>query len=411
MISQVYLPDPVRTGQLVHDVAVEMIDRGYRVIVYSAASGYDNPGEKFAIREELDGVEVRRFRFSSFGKRSFAIRLLAQSLFLVQCLTAGVMVRRLDVVLVSNSPPFVPLVGVWIARIRGAAFKWWPMDLNPDQLIALGIVSPTGLVAKVFDWVNRVALRAAAVVIPMDRFMADRLNAKLDVSDRTVVIPPWPNEYEAGSIAHADNPFRRRHGLVAEGRQSPLVIMYSGNHSLSNPLTTLIEAAMLLADRDDILFYFIGAGVEKVRVEQAVTAGATNIRSLPFQPSDQLKFSLSAADVHVVSVGDGIVGICHPCKVYGALAVARPVLIIGPPTCHASEIIGERNIGWHVQHGDVEGMVDAIIAMAEMPRESLRSMGSDAQELVIERYSRSVLLRRFCEAVQGGRSTFPPLST
>ena len=55
--------------------------------------------------------------------------------------------------------------------------------------------------------------------------------------------------------------------------------------------------------------------------------GDSAVRTLNGRPSNlaTLRESLSAADVHVVSLGADMVGIIHPCKVYGAMAVlARP---------------------------------------------------------------------------------------
>ena len=42
----------------------------------------------------------------------------------------------------------------------------------------------------------------------LDRFMAERINRKLDVSDKLVVLPPWPAEDPDVVVSHEDNPFR-----------------------------------------------------------------------------------------------------------------------------------------------------------------------------------------------------------
>ena len=99
----------------------------------------------------------------------------------------------------------------------------------------------------------------------------------------------------------------------------------------------------------------IGGGAGKKEVERLIVKGVKNIRSLPYQPLEQIRFSLSAADVHVVSLGNEVVGIVHPCKVYGAMAVSRPILLLGPAPCHVSDLIEQYKIGWHVEHDDVDG--------------------------------------------------------
>jgi hypothetical protein len=303
-------------------------------------------------------------------------------------------VRPLDAILVSTAPPMASVAAVAIAALRRAPIKYWVMDLNPDQLVALGVVGARSLVARVFDRLNRMVLRRAADVVVLDRFMAERVKAKLDVSAKLSIIPPWPHEDHLDPVAHGENPFRRQHGL--DGK---LVVMYSGNHGPSNPITTVLRAAQRLGDLPDLTFLFIGGGIGKREVDDAV--GPT-IRSLPYQPLDQLRYSLSAADVHLVTVGDAIVGIVHPSKVYGALAVARPVLLLGPEESHVGELIREQGIGWRVSHGDVDGAERTLRLIARTPAAELAAMGARARALVAGRLSKAELCGRFCDVVERG---------
>src|SRR2546426_11939478 len=107
--------------------------------------------------------------------------------------------------------------------------------------------------------------------------------------------------------------------------------MYSGNHGPNNPFSTVLHAAARLQDEPGLVFMFTGGGVGKPEVE---AAGLLNVRSLPYQPLEMLRYSLSAGDVHLVTMGEEVVGIVHPCKVYGAMAVARPVILLGPTDSH-----------------------------------------------------------------------------
>src|SRR5947208_15170941 len=70
-----------------------------------------------------------------------------------------------------------------------------------------------------------------------------------------------------------------------------------------------------------------------------------NIVCLPYQPRSQLGAALSAADLHVVSMGEPFVGIIHPCKIYNVLNVGAPFLYIGPAESHVMDIVAEMNGG------------------------------------------------------------------
>jgi colanic acid biosynthesis glycosyl transferase WcaI len=394
IICQVYAPDPAAVGQQVTDAAEELARRGWRVVVYTAARGYDDPGMRYRSREVRNGVDVRRLPLSSFGKSSIAVRLLAQSLFMVQAVVRGLLTRRLAAVIVSTSPPFAGAGGTVVSWLRRVPLVWWVMDLNPDQMIAAGKTRPSSLVARVFDFLNRLTIRRAACVVVLDRFMAERVSAKRFAHDKVRVIPPWPHvasdEVDSAQVAR----FRARHGI--DGK---FVVMYSGNHAMQHPLDTLLAAAARLASDDRFRFVFIGGGAGKAAVEEQISHGARNIVSLPFLPLGNVAESLPAADVHVVTMGDEVVGIVHPCKIYGALAVGRPVLFFGPDQSHGGDLLRGGGVGWRIAHGDVDAAVAAIRQAACMAAEDLGAMGRQASRMVAGSLSRASLCGEFCDMV------------
>ena len=388
------MPDPAAVGQHMADAAQELARRGHRVVVMTSNRGYDDPSVRYPRRETLAGVEVRRIPLTSFGKRSIAVRLLGGVSFTVQAIARGLFVRPLDAIVVSTAPPMASVAAVVIGALRGVPIKYWVMDLNPDQSIALGVVRERSLMARGFDRLNRLVLRRAADVVVLDRFMAERVNRKLDVRPKLTIIPPWPHEDHLEEVRHEDNPFRQRHGL-----DEKLVVMYSGNHGPSNPITTVLQAAKRLTDRPDMVFLFVGGGVGKAEVDASV--GPT-IRSLPYQPLDQLRYSLSAADVHLVTVGDAVVGIVHPSKVYGALAVGRPILLLGPEQSHVGEMIRDHDIGWRIAHGDVDGAEAVLRRIADTPVAELAAKGARARALVSTLLGKDEQCGRFCDVVERG---------
>jgi len=102
----------------------------------------------------------------------------------------------------------------------------------------------------------------------------------------------------------------------------------------------------------------------------------------------------------VVTLGDGMAGIIHPCKIYGAMAVGRPVLLVGPRPSHAADLIDRDHIGWQVDHGDVAGAVAMLRRIGETSPEALAEMGERGRAAVRERYNKRELCDAFCEVVE-----------
>ncbi len=383
IVSQVYVPDPASVGQYMADAAEELAQRSHHVVVFTSARGYDDPSARYPRRERRDGVEIRRLPASWFGKGSITRRLLGSLAFVAQATARVLSLPRLDVLLVSTSPPLAPLVALVVV--------YWVMDLNPDQLIAVRGVSPRARTVRLFEWLNRRILSAAGEVVVLDRFMAERVRAKRDMNGKLRVIPLWPHEQHVAPVVGDANPFRTHHAPA-----DTIVVMYSGNHSPANPLDTVLQAAERLRGDGRFLFMFVGGGLGKRAVDAA--AGG-NVVSLPYQALREIRYSLSAADIQIVTLGDGVVGVVHPSKIYAAMAAGRPVLYVGPRPSHVTDLIDAGGIGWTFAHGDVDGIVCALRRLAD-GRAELVDTGQRALELARTRFSKASLCGTFCDGIE-----------
>jgi glycosyltransferase involved in cell wall biosynthesis len=391
LVSQVYVPD---RGQYLADVAEELARRGFRVVVLTADRGYDDPAVAYPRRETVNEVEVRRVPFSSFGKGTLRSRILGGSLFLAQAFLRGVFVRRLCGVVVVTSPPMASLAAVAIGALRGVPVKYWILDVNPDQAVALGMVAKKSIAVRALDFANRVVLRRAQNVIVLDRFMGARVSGKQNIAGKLSVIPLWPHDHFLAPVDREQNPFRTEHGLG-----SRFVVMYSGNHGPSNPIDTLLEAVAQLRDDPRFAFVFIGGGIVKPRVD-AIAGGS--ILSMPYEPVSRLKYSLAAADIHVVTQGDNMVGIVHPSKVYGAMAVARPIVFLGPTDSPVGDLISKHDIGWRIDHGDTAGLVALLTSCAEHGFAKIDEKGMHARKVAIENFSQRGTCGALCDVIAAG---------
>lgn len=316
--------------------------------------------------------------------------------FFVVCAWKAFFLPRHDVVVALTSPPLISVLGALLARLKSGRFVYWVMDLNPDEAIAAGWLRSHSLAARFLEAVSRFSLRRADPVIVLDRFMRDRVLAKGVAPDRVAVIPPWVQEDMVRFDASGRERFRQRHGLEAK-----FVVMYSGNHSPCHPLDTVMQAARRLASDERIHFAFVGGGSELPKVREfAAEHRLANMLCLPYQPREELSGSLSAADLHVVVMGDAFVGTIHPSKIYNVLHVGAPVLYVGPAESHLGGMIAELADGSgsaRVAHGDVDSTVGAIQTALRQNRRSTAAAG------LALRFSRKRYLTAFLDCLLGTR--------
>lgn len=361
LATQAYVPDSAAVGQYMASVATALAGRGWRVTVVTSQRGYNDPGLRLPSGINEGKVRIRRLWGLDSGKRHLGERLPGMIVFAVQAAVYALCKPGLSGIVVSTSPPVLPVLMMAVARLRRVPLIYWIMDLNPDQAIEAGQVSAAAWSARALAAAQRWVFARAAVGVVLDRFMAARVQRYHESSAAMVATCPlWPLVSRSPSQSEVSRQFRQRHRLDGH-----FVVMYSGNHSLVHPLDTVVEAARRLRGDDRFRFVFVGSGEAKTAVEEAKKKESLDhVVLLPSQPLDTLEGMLAAADVHLVSMGDRMVGCVHPSKVYGVLAVGRPLILLGPSPCHVTDLFERHDCGWRFPHGDVEGFVRLLRFLA-----------------------------------------------
>ena len=350
----------VSTAQHLTDLATALASRGHKVTVIAADRGYDNPAMRFARHEQWNGIEIARIPSLSLGKNSRWRRAFNFGSFLVLCALRLLTLRRFDVVVALTSPPLISFLAALFVKLKGGNFCFWVMDLNPDEAIAAGWLDRDSTTTRLLQRMLNYSFRQSTRTIVLDRFMKERVAAKGVDAARIAIVPPWSHDDRVTYSDSGREAFRRQHGLVDK-----FVVMYSGNHSPCHPLDTLLGAAIALKARAEIVFCFVGGGSEQAKVRTfASQHGLSNVKCLPYQPLSELSSSLSAADLHVVVMGNAFVGIVHPCKVYNIMSIGAPALYIGPEPSHVTDLASQGKF-FLTRHRDVEAVTNAILKAIE----------------------------------------------
>ena len=387
LLNQCFYPDVVSTAQHLTDLATALVSRGHDVTVIASDRGYDDPGRRFPRRERWNGIEIIRIPSLALGKSSKWRRALNFGSFLLLCSVRLIALRRYDVVVALTSPPLISFLAALFVKLKGGNFCFWVMDLNPDEAIAAGWLDEHSRTTRLLKRMLNYSFQRATRTIVLDRFMKERVVAKGIDPARIEIVPPWSHDDHVGYSEAGREAFRQRHGLAEK-----FVVMYSGNHSPCHPLDSLLEAALRLAPRTEVVFCFIGGGSEQVKVREfASHHGLNNVKCLPYQPLNELSSSLSAADLHVVVMGDEFVGIVHPCKVYNIMSVGAPVLYIGPEPSHVTDIAASQDGRFSLtRHGDVEGVTAAVVEAMQLKE----------RQCVGDAFSKETLLPQFVSLIE-----------
>jgi glycosyltransferase involved in cell wall biosynthesis len=389
LVTEYFHPDTASTGQLMTDLAVGLQERGLNMTVLTGQPNYHSgENEKQPYVSTHEGVEVKRIRAPQIRQSSIPRRLFNWSVFTVWMFVVMLLSRterEREVVFVSN-PPFLPVAMWLVCRIRGWDYTYIVYDLYPDQPVELDYIPEGSIPHRVWGLFNRRAFLAAEHIVALGPVMKDRISRnagpKFDES-KVEIIHNWENEEFIEPRKKENNWFSDEHDLVNQ-----FTVLYSGNIGDFHDLETLVEAAAEFQD-ENVGFLIIGEGDNKstiVSLAEELDLRGETVEFLPYQPWDDLPYSLTSGDVSVVSVKEGFEGICVSSKLYTAMATGEPVLTIAQPDDDESRIVDQFNAGIHVSQGDVEGIVEAIERWQSNPK-LVDQHGGNAREAFEENFT------------------------
>lgn len=425
LLNQYYAPDEAATAQMLADLGEGLAASGCEVVAICGDRSYGDPSKRYPARERINGVEIRRARTTGFGRRSLLARVADYLTFI-----AGAKLHLLfgpapDVVVSLTTPPFISLVGTLIGRLRGAKTVFWSMDVYPDVAWELGAIrrgSILGFFIAKLAWLTH---RLPDTVVALGETMKLKLEA--NGARHVVVIHNWSDGDAIRPISVENNLLRSEWGW-----QDRFVLMYSGNLGLGHEFETALagfarDRELRIANGElesahsaaAFLLAFVGTGPRlndvKARARElglfdpqfaigdSQSGGPADPSAIEFRgyvPRDQLSLSLTAPDVHLVTMRAGMPGLIVPSKIYGILAAGRPAIYVGPARGEIYDILTSGNCGIHVPIGDVDAFVDAVNRYRFDP-ELRAGHGANARGLFDARFTRERGVTEWMAAIQG----------
>jgi colanic acid biosynthesis glycosyl transferase WcaI len=361
-VNRYYAPDHSATSQILTDLAEHLARENFRVHVICGDETYDGRAG-LPPQETLNGVEIHRVTSLGLGRASLLRRGGdAASLYAAMYREACRVLRRGDILVAKTDPPLLSVPMARVAKRRGALLINWLQDLYPEVAAGLGVGLARGSVGGVLTHLRDRSLKAAAVNVVIGELMRARLIAGGVHPASVALIQNWAIEDGIIPVAPEDNPLRREWGL-----HDKLVVGYSGNLGRAHEFATLLDAAELLRDRDDLAYLFIGGGhhVEQLKQETLARGLMDRFHFRPYQDRARLSQSLSAPDVHWVSLRPELEGLIVPSKFYGIAAAGRPTLAIARPGGEIPALLQKYECGLQATPGRPDQAAAAIRQLAE----------------------------------------------
>jgi glycosyltransferase involved in cell wall biosynthesis len=396
VLTQYYAPEVGAPQIRLRSVVRELQRHGIRVEVLTAMPNYP-AGRVFpayrgrwSVREEIDGVPIRRtWIFAGTGK-SARVRLANYLSFTFTALFAVLLGPKPDLLFVESQPLSLGVVALFLKWLKGVDYIYNVPDLQIDVAKQMGFLRNGPLLRAAWRLENYVVRHSANVSTVTERFIEHFQDRGLP-RERISFLPN-------GADAMFLKPLKPASELLDRWQlHGKKIFLYVGTHAFYHGLETLIDAATLLRDRKDLVFLLIGEGPERPRLmTMAADRQLPNVLfgESPYEEMDRL-YSIAYASVATLRNIDVARGM-RLSKVFPSLSCSVPVIYSG--TGEAAELLVREQCGEVVPPEQPRLLANAIERMARDPihRDEL---GRNGRRLVLAKYSWSTIVDNWLEEI------------
>jgi colanic acid biosynthesis glycosyl transferase WcaI len=384
VLNQYYWPGLEATAQLLTELCEALSEEMDITVVTGILHGHEDEPRRLV----HNGVKIVRVRSTSYERSRLFARASNYATYLSSSLLQGLRVRRPDVVLCMTDPPIVANIALVVARRYRAPLVVISQDVFPEIAAELKRLE-NPVVMSVLRRLVGLYLRRADRIVAIGETMRTRLEEKGAPADRLRVISNWIDTERL-------EPREKANAWAKHARlEGKFVVMHSGNVGHAQDLDSLVRAGTFLRDLDDLQIMIIGMGARHAElVALAKLHELDQVRFLYYQAREDLPNSLSAADVHVVGLASGLAGYVVPSRLYGILAVAKPVIVAADDESETAQVVRGIGCGLVVPPGRPELLARAIRDTHD-GRYDLVEMGARGREWVEREADRSVAVRRY----------------
>lgn len=398
-----YYPDVASTGQILTELAEGLNDSFHTTVICTVPS-YTGRISRYYRKhqyyyENINGVNVLRIRVPEFRKNFPLSRVFNILSYFFSAVFATFRVGPQDYVFSISQPPVLGgLLGVIGKWIKKAKYIYNIQDFNPEQIMAVKFTH-NKMVTDLMMALDKFSCRQASKVIVVGRDMIETLRKRFDPMVPYAYINNWIDEKKIF-------PLDRNHPRVAAfkekyGLQDKFIIMYSGNIGLYYDLANIIKCIEKFRKEENVVFAFVGEGsVLEELVSYKEDHHLNNVVFIPYQKKEELIYSLNAGDVHFVQNAKGIKGVSVPSKLYGVMAVGKPVLGILDKGSEARLIVEESKCGRCVEPENYQAIEQLIrYFIDQKDSDEVVQMGTNGREFLVKNFTKDVSLQKYHDEI------------
>ena len=345
------------------------------------------PGYKIKLwqKETIGGVPIVRIPLYPDHSQSKIPRILNYLSFIISASMLGFFLIRRPDVIHAIQPPTTCFPAWLLSRLWRIPFTYEVQDMWPETLQATGMMNNNKLLAvvsKYCDWVYR---KAAALRVISPGFRRNLIMKGVD-GEKIHVISNWVDT-DYYSPRPPDVALSEKFGF--KGRFN---ILYAGTIGLAQGIETVLAAAKLVKDIEQIQFVLAGGGLALGDLKAyAATHNIKNVKFLGRQPMELMPDLYALSDILLVHLKDDpLFRITIPHKTLTYLSAGKPIL--AAVEGDVADIINSSHAGLTCAPGKPEDLADRVRCFYNMTQDERNRLGENGRKAALNIYGREHLV-------------------
>jgi glycosyltransferase involved in cell wall biosynthesis len=333
------------SGYMMIDLANMFDDQGWSVTLITGRLVKRNTG----LNKSITISKIMRY-----NRKNILFRIITWSIaFLQLFFLLAFKYRKHKLFIVSNPP-----LAVFLPLFFNRSFDILIYDVYPDILCDAGYIKRNSWLVRCWDKANRKVFARAGRIFTITDGMKEILR-KYTGDKHIEVVPIWTDNTFLKPLPKEENPFVREHNLKGK-----FIVMYSGNLGLTHCVEIIPEIACKMRN-PSVEFVIIGEGEKKKLLQEKIAQyQLKNIILLPRQPVIHLPYSLSAADIAIITLSRGASNLSIPSKTFDFMAAGAALLCIAHPVSELTMIVKKYNNGKAFEESQLKEIIEFIENLA-----------------------------------------------
>ena len=393
-LCQFFYPEYISSATLPFDTAKELSKSGLSV---GALCGYPKEYslKKFFLKNEIvENIKIKRLKYLQLKRSNLIGRIINYFSFTVSVMFSINTIRKYKIVVVYSNPPILPVVSLIAKKLFRIKIVFVSYDVYPEIATETKSISESGIIFKFMNFLNRIFFRNVTKVVALSSEMKEFLfENRVGLKYENIkVIPNWVENNNKSNII-------RNEEFKKINSEYKMVISYFGNMGICQDLKTIIEAIRELKEENEILFLFAGHGIKMDKLKKIKSEeNLKNLKIYDFLHGQDFQDALNISNCFIVSLYEGLTGLCVPSKTYSYLSAGKPVIAIMDEDSDISRDLKKYRAGYTIKNNDVNDFIEKIKYLMNNP-ENIKSMGEGSRKVYLEKYTKEVCNKKYVNMI------------